>query len=101
MGEKLLLAVQVAGMAGSAAPGGVAAFDGPAPLEEQRVDVWQSLIPLIAASQVAAGFVQVAVGLEEYDVVPGGGQAVDEGGAVAAAAVGGVGDSGAEEAQKP
>jgi len=54
-------------------------------------------LPLVAVGEVAARLIQVTVGLQEHDVVPGGGQAVDEGGAVAAAPVGGVGDPGAEE----
>ena len=58
----------------------------------------QAVVPGVRAAEVVAGFVAVAVGLEEDDVVTGGDEGVDEGAAVAAASVGGVGDAVAEEA---
>ena len=96
-GQQLVLAVQVAGVPGGPARGGVAARDGPAPLQEQGVDVRQPAVPGVADGQVVPGFAQVPVGLEEDDVAPGAEKAVDEGPSVAAPAVGSVGDARAEE----
>ncbi|MGH3673522.1 MAG: hypothetical protein ACRDSH_23320 [Pseudonocardiaceae bacterium] len=88
--QQMSLAVQVAGVAGSAAAGGVASGDRPAPFEEQHVDVGQAGIPGIGAAQVLTGLGQVAVGLQEHGAVVEAGDAVDKGPAVAASAVGGV-----------
>ena len=76
--QKLVLPVQVAGVTRSPARGGVPAADRPAPFEEQHVDAGQPGVPPVAAGEVVACLVQVPVGLEENDIVPGGGKSVDE-----------------------
>src|SRR5690606_16322963 len=89
--------VQVAGVAGGGAGGGVAARDGPAPFGEQDVEVRQARVEPVPAVEVVSCFDQVAVRLQEHHLVAGGADGVDEGAAMAAPAVGGVGDAGPQE----
>src|SRR5918999_1448893 len=89
--------MQVAGMAEGLAPCGVAAGDRPPPFGEQHVDLRKTRIPAIVAAQIVARLVQIAVGLEEHDVVAEADDAVNERAAMATAPVGGVGDPRAQE----
>src|SRR5207248_7552935 len=56
--------------------------------------------PPVGVGQIDACFVAVPVGLEEHDVVAPVAQSVDQDAAVAASAVGGVGDAIAEKAPR-
>ncbi|MFE2922520.1 hypothetical protein [Streptomyces goshikiensis] len=98
MVDELGLTVEVAGVPLAAAHSGVAAGDGPAPLQEQDVDAEQAVVEGVRTAEVVVGFETVAVALEEDDLVTAGKEGVDEGAAVAAASVGGVGGAVAEEA---
>lgn len=86
--EQLRLAVEIAGVPLGAAGGGVAPFDGPAPFEEQHVDVRDAGVEGVRAAEVVSGFEAIAVGLEKHDVVAAPEERVDQRPAVAAASVG-------------
>lgn len=81
-----------------AARGCVAARNRPAPFQEQGIEVGEARVEGVQVAQIVPGFETVAIGLEEEDVVPAGQQGVDQWTAVAAASVGRIGDSAAEEA---
>lgn len=79
-GDQLCLAVQVAGVPLGAARGGVAPVDRPAPLQEQNVDVRGAAVEGVGVAEVVAGLDQVAVGLQENDLVAAAEEGVDQGG---------------------
>src|SRR5690625_3914779 len=95
--DQVCLAVQVAGVVRGGAGCGVASADGPAPFQDQGVDLGEALVPGVGFGEVLSGLGEVTVALEEDGGVSAFCEAVDEGAAVASSAVGGVGDAVAEE----